>query len=119
MVIDLFEIFLETFRLQISLTAVQPYVGDGAAIKYAPKGNQENGNGIHNEPKNSLYREIKSNVQGKYYRPPTRFGAAIRGVRARQRQYLISLPVAPPLTIVGGGISITGSGENALANAPA
>lgn len=54
MVIDLFEIFLETFRLQISLTAVQPYVGDGAAIKYAPKGNQENANGIHIEPKNSL-----------------------------------------------------------------
>ena len=58
-------------------------------------------------------------MQGKYYRPPTRFGAAIRGVRARQRQYLISLPVAPPLTIVGGGISITGSGENALTNASA
>lgn len=54
MVIDLFEIFLETFRLQVSLTAVQQYVGDGAAIKYAPKGNQENGNGIHNEPKKPL-----------------------------------------------------------------
>jgi hypothetical protein len=54
MVIDLFEIFLEAFRLQVSLTAVQPYVGDGAAIKYAPKGNQENGNGIHIEPKKPL-----------------------------------------------------------------
>jgi hypothetical protein len=59
MVIDLFEIFLETFRLQVSLTAVQPYVGDGAAIEYAPKGNQENANGIHNEPKKLIIARNK------------------------------------------------------------
>jgi hypothetical protein len=72
-------------------------------------------NGVHNEPKKLIIARNKAQSATKYYLPLTRLDAAMRGGCARQRQYLISLPVAPPLTIMGSGISTVEAGENGLA----
>lgn len=56
MAMDIFEIFFEILPLQVSLAIFQQKENDRTTIKNAPAGDQRNGYGVHNQPKNIIAR---------------------------------------------------------------